>query len=222
MCPSHSPSLKSHLLLPNSYLTELKFHGGVNLLENAVSVATVIPTPTIERNQDIVYMTATTKLVINGTNFREKNMELVFDPPLERNKDYILSVSETCDGRWGSDLCFCCANYSVASCLIFMLAIKWFDDYMDVCSYVLMSSFSLFSSLSSFPTNRLLPCLLTSIRSSPRPPWCSPACRPPNGRLNRVPSSCGASTPGPGLCGWTPSTGASWWRRCRPTWAPTA
>ena len=55
-------------------------------------MATVIPTPTIVRNQDIVYTTATTKLVVNGTNFREKNMELVFDPPLERNKDYILSV----------------------------------------------------------------------------------------------------------------------------------
>jgi len=74
------------------YLTELKLHGGHNLLENAVSVATVIPTPTITRNQDIVYMTGSSKLVINGTNFREKAMELVFEPPLERNKDYILSV----------------------------------------------------------------------------------------------------------------------------------
>ena len=62
------------------------------MLENAVSVATVIPTPTITRNQDIVYMTGSSKLVINGTNFREKAMELVFEPPLERNKDYILSV----------------------------------------------------------------------------------------------------------------------------------
>lgn len=106
-----APLVSSSAPVSNSYLTELKFHGGINLLENAVSVATVIPTPTIERNQDIVYMTATTKLVVNGTNFREKNMELVFDPPLERNKDYILSVSENCDGDGGSDLCFCWANY---------------------------------------------------------------------------------------------------------------
>ena len=54
------------------YLTELKFHGGSNLLENAVSVATVIPTPTIDRNTDVIYMTGTSKLAINGSNFREK------------------------------------------------------------------------------------------------------------------------------------------------------
>ena len=92
----------------------------------------VIPTPTIDRADEsaVIYQTGTSKLVINGTNFREKvrrapplpraqlahvprpcnsradpphtawpsffvrvqNMDLVFDPALERNKDYILSV----------------------------------------------------------------------------------------------------------------------------------
>jgi len=75
------------------YLTELRFHGGENLLENAASVATVIPTPTILRgDQNLIYTTGTSKLIINGTNFKEKGMDLVFEPPLERNKDYILSV----------------------------------------------------------------------------------------------------------------------------------
>lgn len=59
------------------YLTELKLHGGSNLLENAVSVATVIPTPTITKNQDIIYTTGTSKLAINGTNFREKVRETI-------------------------------------------------------------------------------------------------------------------------------------------------
>lgn len=75
------------------YVTEIRIHGGDNLLENAVPVATVIPTPSIDRADDnIIYMSGTSKLVINGSNFREKGMELVFDPPLENQKDYILSV----------------------------------------------------------------------------------------------------------------------------------
>jgi len=75
------------------YLTELKFHGGSNLLDGAKSDATVLPTPTVQRNENnVIYMTATSKLVIQGTNFVEKDIELLFDPPLERNKDYILSV----------------------------------------------------------------------------------------------------------------------------------
>ena len=60
-----------------------------------VSVANVIPTPTVQRNTDVIYQTGTSKLVINGTNFREKSMELLFDPPLERNKDYILMVKSS-------------------------------------------------------------------------------------------------------------------------------
>lgn len=55
------------------YLTDVRFHGGENLLENAAAVATVIPTPTVQRgDQNIIYSSVTAKLVINGTNFREK------------------------------------------------------------------------------------------------------------------------------------------------------
>ena len=75
------------------YLTELKFHGGENLLGSAKSVATVIPTPTVTRNENnVIYMTGTSKLVIKGTNFVQKSIELLFDPPLEASRDYILSV----------------------------------------------------------------------------------------------------------------------------------
>mmetsp|Transcript_20491 Transcript_20491/g.24263 ORF Transcript_20491/g.24263 Transcript_20491/m.24263 type:complete len:881 (+) Transcript_20491:59-2701(+) len=78
------------------YVTDIRIHGGENLLNDAVAVATVIPTPTIKRADDnIIYMSGTSKLVINGTNFREKGMDLVFEPPLENNKDYIFSVKSS-------------------------------------------------------------------------------------------------------------------------------
>ena len=64
------------------YLTSLTIAGGLSQIMEPVSVATVIPTPTVQRNTDVIYQTGTSKLVINGTNFREKSMELLFDPPL--------------------------------------------------------------------------------------------------------------------------------------------
>ena len=33
-------------------------------------------------------MTGTTRFNINGTGFRAKTMELIFDPPLEKDVDY--------------------------------------------------------------------------------------------------------------------------------------
>lgn len=77
------------------YLTSLTIAGGLNQITEPVSVANVIPTPTVQRNTDVIYQTGTSKLVINGTNFREKSMELLFDPPMERNKDYILMVKSS-------------------------------------------------------------------------------------------------------------------------------
>jgi hypothetical protein len=74
------------------YLTSLTIAGGMEQIMEPVAVATVIPTPTIKQNTDVIYQTGTSKLVINGTNFREKSMEIIFDPPMERNKDYIMSV----------------------------------------------------------------------------------------------------------------------------------
>ena len=46
-----------------------------NLLDGAKSVTTVLPTPTVQRNENnVIYMTATSKLVIQGTNFVEKGV----------------------------------------------------------------------------------------------------------------------------------------------------
>lgn len=77
-------------------LTDLSVNGA-NQLNDVTAVATIIPTPTVQRGDDnIIYRTGTSKLVINGTNFREKGLRMVFEPPLEMNKDYIVSVkSET-------------------------------------------------------------------------------------------------------------------------------
>lgn len=89
-----NPSTTDGLTL---YLTEITITGQAgNQLEDAVPVATVIPTPTIKRQDDyVIYKTGTSRLVINGTNFRAKNMELMFDPNLKKDVDYILSVKSS-------------------------------------------------------------------------------------------------------------------------------
>jgi hypothetical protein len=51
-------------------------------MEQAVAVATVIPTPTVTKNQDIIYLTGTSKLAINGTNFRDKVHGYFDDEPM--------------------------------------------------------------------------------------------------------------------------------------------
>ncbi|KAJ8599359.1 hypothetical protein CTAYLR_007010 [Chrysophaeum taylorii] len=97
------------------YLTEYRddARGSENLLEDdAVPVATVIETPTVMHGgSKVIYMTGSKQFNINGTGFRAKDVTLVFDPPLERDADYILSTkSSTCliltlkTGRkWRSD-----------------------------------------------------------------------------------------------------------------------
>jgi len=87
-------------------------HGPQNQLAQPVPVATVIEPPSVVRGEDkIIYMSATTRFLINGTNFREGTMSLVFDPPLIKDVDYVLAVrSPTCmqlalrtGRRWRSD-----------------------------------------------------------------------------------------------------------------------
>mmetsp|Transcript_22829 Transcript_22829/g.71557 ORF Transcript_22829/g.71557 Transcript_22829/m.71557 type:complete len:913 (-) Transcript_22829:693-3431(-) len=87
-------------------------HGPKNQLSTAVPVATVIEPPSVVRGEDkLVYMTATNRFLINGTNFRDGTMSLVFDPPLLKDIDYVLAVrSSSCiqlalkTGRkWRSD-----------------------------------------------------------------------------------------------------------------------
>mmetsp|Transcript_32102 Transcript_32102/g.102385 ORF Transcript_32102/g.102385 Transcript_32102/m.102385 type:complete len:916 (+) Transcript_32102:251-2998(+) len=80
------------------YLTEFKDDkvGDENLLEEAVVVGTTIETPTVMHGGDkVIYMSATQKFNINGTGFRAKDVKLTFEPPLERDEDYILQVKSS-------------------------------------------------------------------------------------------------------------------------------
>mmetsp|Transcript_9513 Transcript_9513/g.30411 ORF Transcript_9513/g.30411 Transcript_9513/m.30411 type:complete len:918 (+) Transcript_9513:48-2801(+) len=78
------------------YLTELrdeKLGGGENLLDDSIAVATVIETPQVMHGGDkVIYMSGTPKFNINGTGFRAKSTDLAFDPPLEKDVDYVLWV----------------------------------------------------------------------------------------------------------------------------------
>ena len=77
------------------YLTSLidDRKGSMNQLENPAVIARVIPTPTVMHGgEKVIYMTGTTRFNINGTGFRAKTMELIFDPPLEKDVDYMLNT----------------------------------------------------------------------------------------------------------------------------------
>lgn len=87
-------------------------HGTKNQLDSAVPVATIIDPPSVVRGEDkLIYMTGTTRFLINGTGFREGTMSLTFDPPLVQDEDYVLAVrSPTCiqlalktGKKWRSD-----------------------------------------------------------------------------------------------------------------------
>ena len=74
------------------YLVELKIRGS-NQLTSAEDVAMVIPTPSVLESDQVIYSTGTRQFVINGTNFNPKRTDLIFDPPLIRNQDYLLNVA---------------------------------------------------------------------------------------------------------------------------------
>jgi hypothetical protein len=76
------------------YLVDLKIRGQ-SRLDGAEDVAKVIPTPTVLKSDQVIYEKATRQFVINGTNFNAKRTDLIFDPPLIRNQDYILNVATT-------------------------------------------------------------------------------------------------------------------------------
>ena len=68
-------------------------HGPQNQLSAPIAVATVIEPPSVIRGEDkIIYMTGTTRFLINGTGFRDGTTSLTFDPPLVRDVDYALAV----------------------------------------------------------------------------------------------------------------------------------
>lgn len=56
-------------------------------------VARLIPTPVVYPSTNIVYITATPYLMINGTNFNTKNTQLYFSPPLSLGDDIRIAVS---------------------------------------------------------------------------------------------------------------------------------
>mmetsp|Transcript_15654 Transcript_15654/g.51230 ORF Transcript_15654/g.51230 Transcript_15654/m.51230 type:complete len:939 (+) Transcript_15654:110-2926(+) len=105
-----SPDEESSILFLQSIVVNQ--HGPQNQLTSPVPVATIIEPPSVIRGEEkIIYMTATTRFLINGTNFREGTTSLVFDPPLVKDVDYVLAVrSPTClqlalrtGRRWRSD-----------------------------------------------------------------------------------------------------------------------
>ena len=71
----------------------------------------VIPTPTVKESDQIIYVKATRQFVINGTNFNPKRTDLIFEPALIRNQDYLLNVASkntlvltrTTGHNWRSD-----------------------------------------------------------------------------------------------------------------------
>ena len=67
--------------------------GFENLLEEPIMAATVLSTPTVVKHEDrLLYMSASLKLLINGTAFRAKQTQLTFDPPLYKDVDYTLQI----------------------------------------------------------------------------------------------------------------------------------
>lgn len=75
------------------YLMKAKDSSGAVVVEEPVSIATVVRAPSVMRGYDkVIYMTGTTKFNINGTGFKSKTMQLAFDPPLVADEDYLLNV----------------------------------------------------------------------------------------------------------------------------------
>lgn len=56
-------------------------------------VATVIPTPTVYPSTNLLYLTKSPWVMVNGTNFDEKNTALFFNPPLIDGSDINTFVS---------------------------------------------------------------------------------------------------------------------------------
>ena len=57
-------------------------------------VSTLLPTPTVFPSTNIVYLTTSPRLKINGTNFNEKSTALYFSPPLREGTDVSIFVRD--------------------------------------------------------------------------------------------------------------------------------
>lgn len=63
------------------------------LCVRAAQVATILPTPTVYPSTNMVYLTASPRLLVNGTNFNTKETQLFFSPPLKDGVDVSIFVS---------------------------------------------------------------------------------------------------------------------------------
>eukprot|EP00903_Cladosiphon_okamuranus_P015736 g14524.t1 len=63
-------------------------HDGEALLKDGpIPVATIIPTPTVHPSTNLLYLTKSPRVMVNGTNFDEKSTSLFFNPPLVDGTD---------------------------------------------------------------------------------------------------------------------------------------
>jgi hypothetical protein len=76
-------------------VTKVTKSGGDNLLPAPIAVANIIATPSVKKNDRVIYQTGTQTFLINGTNFRQKSMDLFFDPPINAPADYLLQVKSS-------------------------------------------------------------------------------------------------------------------------------
>lgn len=92
LAPEHAWPMKEGEALTSLLLTSYRI-GGVEDLDHSVEVAKVIETPAIMNGGDkVIYETGTKIFNINGTGFRAKSTMLIFNPPLEKEEDYMLTV----------------------------------------------------------------------------------------------------------------------------------
>eukprot|EP00752_Nemacystus_decipiens_P008401 g7511.t1 len=71
-------------------------HGGEALLTGGpVTVAAVIPTPTVYPSTNLLYITKSPRVMVNGTNFDAKSTVLYFSPPLLAGSDIDIFVKSS-------------------------------------------------------------------------------------------------------------------------------
>ncbi|KAJ8598836.1 hypothetical protein CTAYLR_008534 [Chrysophaeum taylorii] len=88
-----SPGFTETTLYVSSMKNDLNEDPNEEMMRDATPVATILGTPSIMKRDDkLIYMTGTVRLYINGTNFRPKETQFVFDPPLYRDVDYVMEV----------------------------------------------------------------------------------------------------------------------------------
>ncbi|CAM9180767.1 unnamed protein product [Scytosiphon promiscuus] len=68
---------------------------GESLITDPVTLATVVPTPTVNPSNNILYLTVSPHVMVNGTNFDQKSTALFFSPPLLDGTDVTVLVKSS-------------------------------------------------------------------------------------------------------------------------------